>query len=432
MFRIDRTRGRRYGAAATAAVTVTAACLCLASLSGCTNAGQTGAEDGTENALGVADDFEEAEALLLVEELENAGAQQYYNTTEVYRGDFTTLLQMSAIPVFPTYEYVTIAGSGITLGNYTQIVFGEYLVSEGSMVQEGDALFTFSLVTSYDVITEASRQLQLQRSQEEYEAYAASQAAQQAEWYAQIAAMEDGIEKQIQTYEYTKAQLQLEASLQAMQENIEAMEAQLSETSFYTVTAPISGIVSQLDGELKEGDEIFEETQMGIVSSASEVLFEVEDADRQLRCGQQVTLHSGDYWSYGGDIEYTDEDISYSATVVSAPSALSPDMQRLTGFTAYLRLEDGADIIVNNMYSEWGYIYGYTFIAEVIDTADVLLVDASAVQKEKDTKDDLMKTYVYVLEDGKLHKRFFTSGGTNVSVYWVIDGLEEGMTVVIP
>lgn len=422
MFRINGSCGKLAAAAA--------ACLFLTSaLGGCTNAGETAAADGTSEGLGVADDFAEQEEMLLVAGLDYSNLQQYYNTTEVYRGDYTQLLQMDATAVYPTYANVTVRTSGIELGNDAQLVFEEYLVSEGSVVKEGDALFTFSVVTASDKISEASAQLRLQRSREEYEAYAAAQTAQQAQWYAQLSAMEEGTEKQIQMYEYTKAQLQLEDTLQAMQDNIAALEAQISEDAVYTVTAPNAGIITELNRELAAGDEIAPDTYIGGLSSATEVLFVVTDADTKLRCGQQVTLHTSGYWGYGDNAEYGADDETYSATVISAPSALSPDMQRLSGFSAYLRVDDVDSISMvseYDMYYSWGYGKIYTMVAEVIDTSDVLLVDAAAVQMDED------KTYVYVLESGKLHKRYFTAGGTNAKVYWIIDGLEEGMTIVLP
>ena len=64
----------------------------------------------------------------------------------------------------------------------------------------------------------------------------------------------------------------------------------------------------------------------------------------------------------------------------------------------------------------------YQYNAE--ELRDVLLVDWSAVEAEKG------KSYVYVLEDDMVQKRYVVPGLNNREKMWILDGLREGQTVI--
>ncbi len=53
-----------------------------------------------------------------------------------------------------------------------------------------------------------------------------------------------------------------------------------------------------------------------------------------------------------------------------------------------------------------------------------LLVDADAVYEE--TENEEIKNFVYLVENGKLHKRYIVSNYKQEKTYLVNQGLEEG------
>ena len=65
------------------------------------------------------------------------------------------------------------------------------------------------------------------------------------------------------------------------------------------------------------------------------------------------------------------------------------------------------------------------FSAKYQELNDVLLVNKEAVRKEDG------KTYVYILENGTVHKRFVTVGLSGKTHAWILDGLKEGQSVVL-
>ena len=60
---------------------------------------------------------------------------------------------------------------------------------------------------------------------------------------------------------------------------------------------------------------------------------------------------------------------------------------------------------------------------------DALLVDADAVYEE--TENEEIKNFVYLVENGKLHKRYIVSNYKQEKTYLVNQGLEEGQTLAI-
>ena len=60
---------------------------------------------------------------------------------------------------------------------------------------------------------------------------------------------------------------------------------------------------------------------------------------------------------------------------------------------------------------------------------DALIIDADAVNEE--TENEQVKNFVYVVENGTLHKRYIVSNYKQEKIYLVNQGLEEGQTLAI-
>ena len=55
----------------------------------------------------------------------------------------------------------------------------------------------------------------------------------------------------------------------------------------------------------------------------------------------------------------------------------------------------------------------------------MILIDRKALYREGN------KTYVRILEDGAVKKRYVTEGLSNNEISWIADGLQEGQTLVV-
>ena len=60
---------------------------------------------------------------------------------------------------------------------------------------------------------------------------------------------------------------------------------------------------------------------------------------------------------------------------------------------------------------------------------NALLVEKKAVYEE--VEDDYVKLFVYLLENGKLHKRYIVSNYKQDKYYLVNQGLEEGQVLAV-
>ena len=65
------------------------------------------------------------------------------------------------------------------------------------------------------------------------------------------------------------------------------------------------------------------------------------------------------------------------------------------------------------------------YYSEEESVKQVVMVDRSAVHKDDNG------SYVYILNDGILQKRYVLCGLSNVDHVWIIDGLTEGQTLVL-
>ena len=70
-------------------------------------------------------------------------------------------------------------------------------------------------------------------------------------------------------------------------------------------------------------------------------------------------------------------------------------------------------------------IFQMEYQANSQELKNVLLVDKDAVQKEEG------KYFVYLLEDGVVHKRYVSLGLENKKSVWILDGLSEGQELIL-
>lgn len=184
-----------------------------------------------------------------------------------------------------------------------------------------------------------------------------------------------------------------------------------------TVTAPYSGIILAKT-DLKEGSLLnYNENIYQIADEGLSFIF-VEDTQGRLSYGSEVTV------SYT-NFERTKKEVK--GTVVTVGSqALSKELS--TGYAVVsLPKEEIAEMaMIGSMQSVEGRWNRSMFnvSAEIRGVDDVVLVPRSLVKEEGGD------TYVKVnTEDGRGTYVNFIAGGSDVSNYWVVSGLSEGMEI---
>ncbi len=213
--------------------------------------------------------------------------------------------------------------------------------------------------------------------------------------------------------EMDEVQLALtERQLQRMEERGEAGAAyEEALTTFVEMqkASKTTEIVMEEDGILLEQEFPRFASQISsytiVVANPEERLLQVNNEGKKFRYGQNVTVTA----KIDGKTQ------TGTGTVITASQGTVSE--ELSGTTALIRLDeeceylyDGADISV--------YV-------ETIHMKDVLLLDANAVFMSNGTQ------MVKIKDEYGLHAVGFTFGRKTESVYWVVDGLEEGAQILV-
>lgn len=203
--------------------------------------------------------------------------------------------------------------------------------------------------------------------------------------------------------DFAQTAMGYERQIAELTERIEKLRALAGQTE---IVAKEDGFILDVS-VLRRGQILENGTIILRLAPADKICLEFEDRLLHYGYGNQLTLSAGS----------TRNPQVFDAMVVSAVGkALSSDwtvgVSRLDG--EY----DIAELLGNGPFN----VSGQTNVME-----NVLLVPAEAVTAEK------QNYYVTVLgEGGSMTKTQFIPGGNNGKFYWVFDGLEEGVRIVIP
>lgn len=217
-------------------------------------------------------------------------------------------------------------------------------------------------------------------------------------------------QRTIDIIRYDQAQLDFEQTAAGYERQIADLQEQIEKLQGL---ARQTEIVAEEDGFildvslLQRGQKLDNGTVILQLAPADKICLEFSDQLEHYGYGNQVTVVMGERKVAQ----------SYDAMVISAVGkALSSQWD-----VSVSRLEgdyDIAQLLGNGPFN----VTGQTSVME-----NVLLIPAEAVTVEK------QKYYVTVLgEGGSMTKTQFIPGGSNAKYYWVFDGLEEGVRIVMP
>ena len=320
-------------------------------------------------------------------------------TAVLERGDFGDGYTGTGSFVYPDTELVS---NDLEYGSVTMT---ELLVEKYQMVQKGDIIARIQV--EEDPVALAEQELKLQRLREKLEN------------------VEDQLEQLdiIEVYdEYRNQRTSLNNTLGSLQRQIASAEEVLSRMqSDYatgTLRAPISGMVTRVT-ERKEGALLSSGEVLAAIASPDTVYLSVANAKRNLQYGHELT------------VTYTDENDQEQQVrgqvVTLTPEGLSRSLQV---DSVYVKLEGDAAAVMAPVEAKQlsPYLSKVSYEVKSRDNVieNVVIVPLKAVTMTED------QTYVTVVnEDGTRTMRSFIAGGVSTAGYWVIEGLEEGMTVCL-
>ncbi len=314
-----------------------------------------------------------------------------YRTTTVTRG---TITAEATVPA--SYHYTSSLPIEVNFG-CGSVKFVQYATKSGEYVSEGDVIAY--ITTGVDEITLEEIKLRMQRAEESREeAYAKMEEAYRAAQEA--VGKSSGTQKKIAELRLEQLGMEQERQKRAVEENFAVIKEQYDtyqnvlETK--EIVAPKFGLITQLN-YYSPGALIPDGASIGTLLISDEAMFSVADIGSVLRYGMPVKLIDG----MGEE---------YQCRVVSCGEKYLSGSFKVEN--AYLKPD---------YESTWGFNARY----ENLHIDNALLVDNAAVYTDKDG------TYVVELKDGKLSKCYFTVGKTTKDLCYALDGLTEGMVVVI-
>ena len=321
-----------------------------------------------------------------------------YRTTVVERGDYIVESKTGAIQYNPVIINLT--------WDKKDCRYQEYHVKTGDTVKKGDLLISF--VSEESTLALEEKQLALEQLEKEY-------TAGKERRERDIDTAEKNLWK-YSSYAYTRAkkeielmELDLESFCYEMDFEKEQIEKAIAELEIkpedLVLTAPCDGIIDKMPyADL--GDKVPVGEPLIQMFDPATVVLGAENQNKVFAYGQKVTISS--------------RERSVSGYVAAAGNALP------IGYDLYymvVRLDEGSVLDSNLGLS-------LQISGDTVTVHDVLLAHRSAFTLEGG------KYYVQILEDdGSVHRRPVQIGSTNNNgngeVVWILDGVEEGDTLIL-
>lgn len=333
--------------------------------------------------------------------------QQYSNkTTVLERGTYSVDFGGRGYMYYPdaTYVYNEI--------EYGTVFFTEYQVGRYQQVKAGDVIATIRVEGADAEITKL--QTQLLRLEERLLDY---KLAWEEEYNARDLKNETEAEKkswQQRQESYDKEVGNRTEAIEEIRELIAEMQADFSTTK---IVAHRSGIVTWISDYSNE-QVVASGSAIACIADVDSAYLMVENTNQMLNYGTELTI-SCTSWTEEGE-----ETISVPGMVVSVGNqGLSSGLYADYAIIQFLEpLGDVATSYINDR-GEWRRL-DFRVSGTALSWDNVVMVPQSAV-----TNIDGHLYVNVVQEDGSIVARSFVAGGNDLYNYWVIAGIEEGMTV---
>lgn len=324
--------------------------------------------------------------------------QAEYKTAAVKVGDHITESSMSGGLYFPV-------SAPLMLEEASSAKIKEIYVKEGDRVKAGDILATFELEDRRLELNEL--ELTLLRAQQDFERGKSDRQIYIEEAIENLDKVTEHRDTQMALLRIEKQKVALEQYIYETNNYIDGINEQISEIKESLtedeLVAPFDGIIYQVFMN-REGDTVYKGQWLITMYSPDHIMVKVSDNDRNnLRYYADVSVESGKK----GKKEYPGKVL---CTPVILPETVSCDYA-LVGITEDVTVDDFGSMIKINAITQ--------------EIRNVIVIDKSHYQKEEG------KSFVYLMEDGVLKKRFISEGSNNRQTVWVFDGLMEGQTLVI-
>ncbi len=333
--------------------------------------------------------------------------QQYNNTTAVLEsGTYEVGFGGRGYMYYPDATYVN------NEIEYGTVFFTEYHVSRYQEVKKGDVIATIRVEGADAEITALN--VELLRMEERLQDYHLAWAEEQKPRdYANETEKEKKYWRERQEAYFEEVQRRTEA-IEEIRELIAEMQADYATTK---IVAHRSGIVTWV-GDYSKEQILNPGAAIACIADVDSAYLTVENTNQMLNYGTELTVTCST-WTDSGE-----KKVSVPGMVVSLGNqGLSSGLYADYAIIKFMEpLGDIATTYINDR-GEWRRL-DFKVSGTALSWDNVVMVPQEAVTN--------MDGHLYVnvvQEDGSIVARSFVAGGNDIYNYWVITGLEEGMTV---
>lgn len=349
--------------------------------------------------------------VLLYEEEVSGGAVEAavsYETVTVRREDYQEIYSDTGELEYTDIETVYI--------DEEDAVLDSIKVKRNQRVRKGDVLAVFHLETSKTKLEKQRLVNEQARAQFESGLGSLNNSLSQAE--QEYKRLSQKSEKKMKSLEIKKIRKEIEAYKKGEKELLDQEKeyAKLVRMQSKTnLVAKKGGVVTSVSRD-KVGEEIDPSQKIVEFRNNDKWLIKVKDPESMLRYNMSVSVR------LGKNMKNYEHEVA--GKVVTASDLTGTDETDSGGDKiVYIDVSDADkrkyDFETNNIY-----IHAVSF-----EVKDALMIDARAVDTE--SVGFTNKSFVWVLENGTLHKRFIVSNYKNEKDYLVAQGLSEGQTLAI-
>lgn len=358
---------------------------------------------------------EQPKSEVLLYKADKSGKEkEHYKTTTVKKDTYEEKITTTGSLYYQDEKAVAI--------NESCAYLDKICVKDNQKVKKGDTLAIYHV--KYSDTTMQKKKLEVEQARAEYDSNLKSKRNEVLEKQRFIKNLTNASEKKI-----AKIQLQhLQQEYADMKKKAKAIEKQEKDYQELLQKRKRAVLVSKYDGTAGEvvsageykGETVTGDTLM-VIRDEKNFLIQAEDGEG-MRYNMTVTIGLGS----------TSDDIVHriKGKVISTDNLFDVDVQQ--NENSENSMDTSAQLIQISEADRKKYEfdkYNLFISGSRLKVEDALIVDASAVYEEE--KNDETKLYVYVVEKGKLHKRYIVSNYRQEKYFLVNQGLQEGQTLAI-
>lgn len=333
--------------------------------------------------------------------------QQYPNQTMVLeRGAYSVDFGGRGYMYYPDATYLT------NELEYGTVYFTEYHVSRYQQVEAGDVIATIRVEGEEAEVTALT--VQLMRMEERLYDYKVAWIEEQD---TRDYANESEKDKKYWTQRREAFDAEVEKRTEAIDELRETIAEMQEDYATTKIVAHRSGIVTWL-ADFGTEEVLKQDCAIACIADLDSAYMVVENTNQMLTYGTELTI-SCKTWTEEGEKTITTPGMVVSVANPGVSGSLYSDVAIIEF------LEPLGDIATTyqNENGDWRRL-DFRVSGTALSWDNVVLVPKSAVSEKNG------HLYVNVVqEDGSIVARSFVAGGNDMYNYWVITGLEEGMTI---